>query len=161
MNRISLHLLLLTGFMTSGCGSWKKDTLAYTAGSALLCGAVNAAMAPKGDKELMHFALGGSACGMETAAYRVYTRDENQEIRDKDREINTLKIKLGAFKEEMKTHEGTTSFMEAEVPDELKKLITKKGQWQLFKMDKWEKTKKGFFIHHDKAAKLVPPKFIK
>jgi hypothetical protein len=153
--------LTLCSISLSACGSWKKDTLAYTAGSALLCGTINAAMAPEGEKKAMHFALGGSVCGLAVGTYRVYTRKEDEEIAKKERQINILKMKLGAFKDEVEVSSGSNSFMEAEIPEDLRKLVKKQGQWQLFKMDKWEKTKKGYFIHHDKAAKLIPPKFIK
>ena len=159
MKKITLISIML--IFLSGCATWEKETLAYMGGSALLCGAVNAAMAPKKDDKSMHFALGGGLCSAAVGGYRLATRDENKEIIERDREINTLKMKLGAFKQEMKVGEGSNSFMETEIPDELKGLVKKQGQWKMFKMDKWEKTKKGFFIHHDKAAKLIPPKFIK
>lgn len=154
-------LISTTLMLISGCATWEKDTLAYMGGTFVASALIGAAQAPQGDDKAMHALLWGGIPSATVGAYRLYTRDPSLELHERDREINTLKIKLGAFKKEMKIDEGPNSFMESEIPDDLKGLVKKQGQWKMFKMDKWEKTKKGFFIHHDKAAKLIPPKFIK
>ena len=159
MKRITL--ILTIPMVLSGCATWEKETLAYMGGTFVASALIGAAQAPEGDDKAMHALLWGGVPAATVGAYRLYTRDPNTELNERDREINTLKMKLSAFKQEMKVGEGPNSFMETEIPDELKGLVKKQGQWKMFKMDKWEKTKKGFFIHHDKAAKLIPPKFIK
>lgn len=147
--------LFVTSNLLVGCASWKKETLAYM-GGAMVGGAVlGAAQAPKGDDKAMHGLLWGSLASAAVGAALVYTRDDNEIIREREIEINTLKMKLSENKQLIDG--GESQFLESGLPDGLQGLM-QPGHWSLYKVDKWKKNKKGEFVHQDKVLEIKPAK---
>lgn len=149
-------LIVSICLLQTACATWEKDTLAYMGGSALLCGAATALSAPKDDNKGMHFALGGGLCSAAVGSYRLYMREPNDEIREKDLKIKELNIKLS--NQDPQTDETIESaYGTEEMPEDIQKLI-QPGLWKVFNINNWKKKSSNSYVHEDKILEFNPPK---
>ncbi len=153
MNQIILVFIL--GLSLAGCASWEKSTLAYMGGAMAGGLVIGAAQAPDGDDKAMHGLLWGSLAAATVGAALVYSRDENETIREREIEIKSLKDQLSASK--LRLNGGDSQFLERELPGELQGLI-EPGKWSLYEIDEWKQTKKGEYVHQDRILEVRPAK---
>ncbi len=152
---IRLVVLLALLINLSACATWQKETLAYMGGAFAGGAALGALQSPRGDDPAMHGLLWGSVASAAVGATLVYLYDENRIIREKENEINSLKVQLSENK--MILEEGTSQFLEQELPVDLTGLV-EPGSWSLYEVDEWKQSKKGEYTHVDKILEIKPAK---
>ena len=151
-------LSLVIIFLQIGCASWKKETLAYMGGGLVAGGVLGASQAPNGENKAMHGALWGSVAAAAIGATLIYLKDDDVRLREKEMEIQTLKMEISAGSGRKRQIEGGPSqFVERELPEGVKDLVAP-GEWYLYQIDEWKKTSKGEYIHQDKLLEFKPPK---
>lgn len=159
--------IILTGALVvatlTGCATAKqKKALQTMAVSGLVGGVLGASLAPKGDNETAHAALGAAIGAAAGGAFSLYYFDDSKEIANLQKEKVELveKIKeLAKYDKKGILAQGQYNFFARRPPKEFSDCV-KPGYWEVLKEKELtdEDGEAGqSFVRKGKKFRIVPP----